>query len=246
MTVDMHEWRFRQELARVEPFVDTGARDALVWKQGFPAWRAIFTEMLLWGHSTGYRLFSFEEFFRRCKVAYTEKGTRRDDFKPYFEPPLLDGTRHRFGVWYESGMAETHLYACLVEAIEDKTRKGVVLYDPRADWKLKADTIVILSGKSAIVSSYFGDEELRPVVEMKRDAVEQVRKINTAESSHWKNEELKRMAKFEIARTPTNSWTVNGVRLFSLPSVNQLLARLYENADVSEGFTFPIEIHPRK
>lgn len=59
MTVDMHEWRFRQELARVEPFAETGARDQRVWKQGFPAWRAIFTEMLLWGHSTGYRLFSF-------------------------------------------------------------------------------------------------------------------------------------------------------------------------------------------
>lgn len=73
-------------------------------------------------------------------------------------------------------MAETHLYTCLVEAIEDKTRKGVVLYDPRADWKLKADTIVILSGQSVIVSSYFGNEELRPVVEMERDAVEQCAK----------------------------------------------------------------------
>ncbi len=78
MSVDMHEWRFRQELGKLPPFIPKDLRDPRVWpskgsKKGeFPAWRALFSSQCLFSHSTGYRLFSYESFFEYCRRAYTE------------------------------------------------------------------------------------------------------------------------------------------------------------------------------
>ena len=63
MSVDMFERRFRIELEKLPLFVPDDNRDGAVWKVDFPAWRALFSSLCLYGHSTGYRLPSFEEFF---------------------------------------------------------------------------------------------------------------------------------------------------------------------------------------
>jgi hypothetical protein len=244
MSVDMFERRFRKELEKLPLFVQNDQRDFRVWPKigskvaEFPAWHALFSSMCLFGHSTGYRLFSYEQFFRYCLHAYAERHPECERFTPYFEGDLLAGMRQRIGVWYESGMAEAYLYACLVEAIEDKAKAGVVLYDPRADWKLKADVIVIINKQPMRVSAYVGEYGDRPGIEARREDIERLRKLNTSESSQWGNAELESMPLFEIARTETEMLVVNGVRLFSMNSVNDLLRQLYKQTGVSNGWLF--------
>lgn len=243
MSVDMYERRFRQELARLPKFIQNDQRDPRVWpsrgsKEGeFPAWRALFSSLCLYGHSTGYRLFSFDDFFKYCERAYVNKHPDSERFSRYFQGGLLQGMRQRAGVWYESGMAETYLYVCLVEAVEDRCKCGVVLYDPRADWKLKADVIVVINKIPMRVSAYVGDRGDRPCIEARREEIELMRKQNTLESSHWHNAELESMPLFEIVRTDTDMQVVNGVRLFSLNSINELLKSLYQKAAV-KGWLF--------
>lgn len=233
MSVDMFERRFRRELEKLPLFTPNDERDPRVWRADFPAWRALFTAMCLFGHSTGYRLPSFDEFYRYCEHAYAKRHPDRSRFAPFFEGELLPGMRQRASAWYESGMAETYLYACLVETIEDTKKIGVVLYDPRADWKLKADVIVILNNRPLRVSAFFGEQSDRPGVEARRDGIERERKKNTMESAHWGNAELAAMPVFEIARTETEMQVINGVRLFSITAINRLLAAIYQAAGVS-------------
>jgi hypothetical protein len=183
---------------------------------------------------------SFESFYGYCKGAYThEQNPNRLRFGKYFEEDLLPGMRQRVSAWYESGMTEMHLHACLVEAIEDKSKCGLVLYDPRADWKLKADVIVAIKKQTLRISAYAGDSSDRPQVESRRDAMERDRKKNTSESAHWENEELARMPLFEIAKTSkADAQIVNGLRLFSLSAVNQLLESIYLQSGVKNGYFF--------
>ena len=243
MSIDMFERRFRQELGKLPPFEPNDERDPRVWKEGFSAWRALFSSLCLYGHSTGYRLPSFDEFFRYCKRAYTnDRNPEKTRYAKYFEDDLLPGMRQRASVWYESGMAEMHLYACLVEAIEDKSKCGVVLYDPRADWKLKADVIVIVNQQALRVSAFVGDTSERPAVEARRDVVERRRKRNTSESAHWGNAELEAMPTFEIAKmTDADIQTVNGVRLFSLSAVNRLLDKIHAATGARGDYRFPLK-----
>lgn len=239
MSVDMFERRFRRELEKLPRFEPNDARDPRVWDVGFPAWHALFSAMCLFGHSTGYRLPSFDEFFHYCRHAYTVKHPERSKYAHYFEGDLLPGMLQRTSAWYESGMAETYLYACLAEAIEDRAKSGLVLYDPRADWKLKADLIVIARQRPVRVSAFFGDQSDRPALELRRDAVELERKKNTRESAHWNNAELAAMPVFAISRTREDLQEVNGVRLFSLAAINRLLEEIYL-ATGAEEWLFPV------
>lgn len=238
MSVDMFEYRFRQELSAVDKFHPNDTRDPRVWpRRGshegeFPAWRALFTALCLHRHSTGYRLPSYEDFFNFCKDSYTKHHPQNQRFIRYFEGELLPGMRQRIGVWYESGIAETYLYACLAEAIEDRANVGIVLYDPRADWKLKADIVVHINGKTMRVSAYIGHSEDRSDLESERDVIEHERKKNTSESAHWDNRALREMPPFEIAITESDVQVVNGCRLFSIAAINDLLDRLYDHASV--------------
>ncbi|NBJ10925.1 hypothetical protein [Microvirga arsenatis] len=238
MSVDMYEERFREELEKLPRFVPDDSRVSLVWNHKIPAWRALFTSLCLYGHSMGYRLPSFEDFFRYCESAYTKRHPNSNYYSRFFEDPLLAGMRQRISAWYESGMAEAYLYACLVEAVEDKSKAGLVLYDPRADWKLKADMIVIINHRPLRVSAFFSERSERPNIEARRDKVERIRKINTTESSHWNNRELSAMQPFEIARADTDLQVVNGVRLFSLAAINSLFESLYKEARI-DGWLFP-------
>jgi len=245
MTVDLFEARFRQELNKVATFSPNDKRDPRVWpKSGsdegkFPAWRALFSSMCFFGHSTGYRLFSFDEFYRYCKHAYTERNPKRELFRRYFSGELEAGMRQRVGVWYESGMVETYLYACLIEAIEDKAKIGVVIYDSRVDWKLKTDMVAIINKHPMRISAYVGEQRARPSIERHRDNLERRSKRNTSESAHWHNAELESLPLFEIARTGDDMQVINGVRVFSLNAINELLGKLYAHAGV-KGWTYPL------
>ncbi|MFF3566892.1 hypothetical protein ACFYXQ_03825 [Nocardia jiangxiensis] len=238
MTVDMFEYRFREELNKLEQFHPNDTRDPRVWpRRGshegeFSAWRALFSALCLHRHSTGYRLPSYEEFFNFCESAYTKYHPKASRFEPYFRGVLLPGMRQRVGVWYESGIAETYLYVCLAEAIEDRAKVGVVLYDPRADWKLKADTVVLVNGQATRVSAYLGHSEDRPQLEAERDVIEHERKMKTSESAHWGNTYLQGMPVFEIAITESDVQIVNGCRLFSIGAVNDLLNKIYQRGEV--------------
>lgn len=242
MSVDMFETRFREELRKLPAFVSIGQRDQRVWNEGFPAWHALFTSLCLYGHSTGYRLPSFQDFFSYCQAAYTQRHPKKAEYTKYFEGEFLPGMQQRVSVWYEAGMIETHLYASLVEAVEDKSKTGVVLYDPRADWKLKADMIVLMKSKAMRVSAFTGDEAERASVEAQRDTVERIRKRNTSESAHWNNAELEAMPTFRIAQKGSADFRMtNGIHLYSLSAINRLLENLYSEAGISSGFVFKLD-----
>ncbi|WP_155696880.1 hypothetical protein [Burkholderia stagnalis] len=226
MSVDMHVHRVVQEISALPKFDrNQFIYDKRVWAVGFPAWRALFTSHCLHGHCTGYKLPSFESFFKYCARAYCHEN-HKGKYDKFFKDDLLAGMRQRISVWYESGMAETHLYAYLVDVFEDKRNDGLVLYDPRADWKLKSDMIVITNGRPISVSAFSGEIENRPEIERARSEVERERKRNTLDSSHWDNIELARMIKFEISMTADDHQEINGLRLFSDNSINALINKI--------------------
>jgi hypothetical protein len=245
VSVDMFEYRFRQEVRKLPPFEPNDERDPRVWRADFPAWRALFTSLCLFGHSTGYRLPSFEQFFRYCEQAYCLKHPQSERFALFFDNDLRAGMRQRISAWYEAGMAEAYLYACLSEAIEDRAKNGLVLYDPRADWKLKADIIAVVNDVPIRVSAFFGLSDDRPMVEARRDSVERWRKRNTTMSSHWGNGQLDRMPVLSISRTDRDQQVVNGLRLFSLRSVNALLSAVFA-AVGTNGWYFEMPVRPEE
>jgi hypothetical protein len=242
MSVDMYERRFREELMKLEPFVPNDTRDQRVWNAEFPAWRALFTSLCLWGHSTGYRLPSFDQFADYCEKAYCKAHPITTRFSRFFEGDLRSGMMQRIGAWYESGMAETYLYVCLVEAIEDKLKRGIVMYDPRADWKLKADVVVLMRGHALRVNSFVGAVADRPQIEENRASVERVRKVNTMESAHWGNKELEGLPELMISRIDSDCQTVNGVRLFSITAINRLLGEIYRHCGVTDQHFFDVRL----
>jgi|GEM_PF-5711708 len=226
MSVDMHVHRVLQEIEALPRFErDTFRRDRRVWAAGFPAWRALFSSHCLYGHCIGYKLPGYEKFFELCRRAYLHRN-HRDSYTRYFQGDLLQGMRHRVAVWYESGMAETHLYASLVDAFEDERKSGLVVYDPRVDWKLKTDMIVITRGQPTLISAFYGNLDNRPSLEKVREETEHERKRNTADSAHWGNVELASMRKCQIGLSADNHQEVNGIRLFSPTAIEQLITQV--------------------
>ncbi|MDP9479665.1 MAG: hypothetical protein M3R38_29055, partial [Actinomycetota bacterium] len=183
MLVDMHEFKFVSELEKLDRFAPGGDLDAEVRRVDFPAWRALFTSLVLWCHSTGYRLPSYDQFFAHCRKAYTHPR-HKGRFDRWFEPPRESRTVNRVKLWYESGMAETHLYACLVDAFEDQLKEGVVLYDARADWKLKWDVAVLTRGARVRVDAFWGEADDREAVGARRDVVERERRDKNPNGPH--------------------------------------------------------------
>lgn len=233
----MLEDRFRAELRRLPPFRPTEARDQRVWNEGFSAWRAIFTSLCLYEHAN-YGLPSFEMFFKTCRRAYTVLHKDRERLQCYFEGELLPGMRERAARWYESGLSETYLYVCLAQALEDHMKAGVVLYDARADWKLKADLLVLANGRRILVESFWGDKDARGALVGRRDAVDRVRKQNTSVSTQKGNRELAGLPKFQASMTAADCQRINGVPLFSVATVNDLLNGIYQEAGLGAGYLF--------
>lgn len=237
MSADMHEYKLLLQLRALPAFTPAGAIDPTARKVPFSAWRAVFTSLVLWGHSTGYRLPSYDDFARRCKNAYTHEA-HAHRFDDWFQGDASKLVEQRLRFWYESGIAETYLYACLVDAFEDVLHDGIVLYDPRADWKLKCDIAVVTRDAHVIVDSYWGERADRVQIKTAREAVERERKTNTAASSHWGNRELERWSVIDVTRSPRDCQVVNGIRLFSIPTVNEALAAIYDLAAYEQGERF--------
>jgi hypothetical protein len=228
MTVDMHEGKFRKLLNELPAFERPGSFDVRVRQIDFPAWRAIFSSLLLKGHSTGYRLPSANQFCDTCVLWYTDKHQPKD-FTKWFTDPWAEQTRNRLLGWYESGMAETYMYVCLIDIFEDLLRDGIVLYDPRADWKLKADAVVIRDTQCFRVSCFTGTADNRGRIETKREADERERKKNTIQSSHLGNTLLPNLQEIRLAVTDSDHQVVNGLRLMSITAFNeQVLTPIYD------------------
>jgi len=257
LAVDMHEWKFISRLRDTRlAFTHTDiAVSPEVRMIEFPAWRALFTSLLLWGHSTGYRLPTFDEFYRRCREGYTQATARSDDshvrrinnLRPWFdgdEERRIEGqyepqVKERFRGFYESGMAETYLYVCLVDAFEDALNEGVVFYDTRHDWKLKGDVTAVVREKVFLVSLFRGAIEDRAAVEAFRDRVERIRKANTMNSAHWNNQELRRWTKLQLGITDANCQIVNGVQLPAHDEIHAVIDAICDTVGIMERVRFP-------
>ena len=245
MSVDMHEYKFIMQLERLPPFEPGGGIDRETREIDFPAWRAVFSSMILWGHSTGYRLLDFESFFVWCERTYlnSSHGSR---FQRWFSPPYVERTKQRIKFWYESGMAETYLYACLVDVFEDILKEGVVIYDPRLDWKQKWDAAVVTRSHKFYINAMWGGEGDRKKIEERRDEVERQRKQFASGSAHWDNKERERWTALMIGRSDADCQTVNGVRLFSIASINALLKKIYDCGGYEKQFFFPESARKRQ
>lgn len=141
----MHEAKFRRQLAALQALPPPSERPVTRRARAidFPAWRSIFSSLLLYGHARNYALPSVDAFVRACQHNYTHDCHQGRYDRFFADDELGREVRHRLIGWYEAGMAETYLYVCLVDAIEDVQRSGLVLYDSRVDWKLKADAVVL-------------------------------------------------------------------------------------------------------
>jgi hypothetical protein len=240
MGIDMYEHRFREEIQKLPPFVLNEAIDQRVWKARLPAWRPLFSSLLEYGHSTGYRLFSFDDFLRYVEGAWTVAHRERESFIPWFRDDLREPMIRRIGIWYLSGLTEQQVYLALAEALEDNsTRNGLVFYDTRHDIKHKCDALVICRNQIFRLNVYWGEPRSRILTERLRNAVEQERKTNAGMSSHWLNQQTAEIQTIDFyARSARDLIDVNGVRLFSRPALNGLLAQIYDLAGVPTGFMF--------
>lgn len=112
MAVDMHEGKVLRALRALPRFEPAGEVTQEIRGIDFPAWRALFSSQLLWGHSTGYRLPSYLQFADYCRKAYTH-AAHGGRFERWFEEANRSRLEQRLRFWYESGLAETYLYASL-------------------------------------------------------------------------------------------------------------------------------------
>ncbi len=247
MGIDMYEHRFREEIGKLPPFILNPAVDHRVWKAKLPAWRPLFSSLLHFGHSTGYRLFSQDDFARYVERAWTVVHKERDTYLPWFQGDLREPMLRRIGVWYLSGMTEQQVYLALAEALEDNSeRNGLVFYDTRHDIKHKCDTLIICRNRIFRVNVYWGDPASRTLTENLRQAVEEERKTKAGVSSHWHNRQTAEIQTLDFyARSNRDLVDVNGVRLFSRSALNSLLERIYDLADVPTGFMFDEPVFQR-
>jgi hypothetical protein len=237
MPVDMHEFKFILSLEKTGHYEPSAGFDHAVGKIDFPAWRALFTSALLWGHSTKYRLPTFSEFFSICQKSYKHKR-HEGRFDKWFEPENVGGTTERIKFFYESGMAETYLYVCLVDAFEDILKNGMVMYDPRFDWKQKWDAAVIVGAYKFGVDAFLGSATGRKRIKERREVVERERKHDNMMSTHLNNVERNEWVELQISLSDDYQ-LVNGIKLFSIAKINALLHEIYEISQLDQRFFFP-------
>lgn len=237
MSVDMFVRKFRTRLAELPPYHEQGAYDERVMHAPIPAMRAAFSASCLYSHNIGYQLPTFDRFRQMYCDALQETPEYSRKFARYFQGTTPNpGLVYRLSVAYESGICEEYLNVCLVEAIEDRLKCGVVLYDPRADWKLKVDSFILCCGKTFVVNSYWGDVSARREIERRRDESELRTKVNTSVSSQWGNVELGTFIRIDVTRDETSSEHLNGFRLFSPSAIDEVLTSVFDASGVpSEG-----------
>lgn len=236
MAVDMFVTRFIAELNVLYPnaaeFVKTGHYDPAIQTASLPAERPLFAGLCLWNHTAGYHLPSFTQFTGSYARALKRHASYENKFRRYFEvkPNEPDiprpGLLWRLSQWYDDGMAHEYLGCALAEAYEDREKLAIVTSDPRVDFKLKADFIVIHENKSVVISCAYGQEQDRAAIERRREAQERDAKQNTAVSSHWGNKTLQAIPKLSVFRSENNCKAYKGFTLFSDESVNDLFCRI--------------------
>jgi hypothetical protein len=101
------------------------------------------------------------------------------------------------------------------------------LFDARADWKFKANFIVLRctgSGSSAVRINVYGrtDDE-RTQVEQEREGQERQMKANTSTSAHWRNETYHNLPAVNISKAGGNVIVKQNFRLFSPEAMEQLM-----------------------
>ncbi|MEF2278537.1 hypothetical protein V3W47_09490 [Deinococcus sp. YIM 134068] len=241
MSVDMNVFRFRQELQRLPTFVPLGRYDQMVQRASIPAWRAVFTSVVLMRHVAGYSLPGLD-LFVRC---YAKNFQHHEAFrrkKPDLYARLMTdegwptpGLLRRLSSLYETGMTEIYVYAVLAQAVEDKLQRGLVLYDARVDWKGKCDVVVLSGGRALRIDTHYDPGKPRGQIERMRDETEQETKVNTHVSSHWNNTELKAMRQLCVVRSAADHEKLCGFTLFSRTALDGLLTQVYDELRVPLG-----------
>lgn len=247
MGIDMFEHRFREEIEKLPPFTLSPAHDRRVWDAKLPAWRPLFSALLHLGHSTGYRLASFDQFYRYVETSWTRSYVGPDQYDQWFTGEFREPMKRRIGIWYLSGMAEQQVYLALAEALEDRGAKnGLVFYDTRHDIKHKYDAFIVCCGRTFAINIYWGEPKSRRLTEQLRHRVELDRKANTGESSHWFNRQAAESMKIAFyARAPSDLIEVNGIPLFSRSALNGLLTQIYDECEIVDGYLFPLARNQR-
>lgn len=230
--IDLFPWRFIDEIRKLPLFAQP--TEELDRSKGLPAYRPVFSALLLYNFTENYKLFPCSVFEAQLKKAYA--GHKRSaELLPLFE---TEAFKARIKAWYQSFMMETFIYLCLVEAIEDKSHEGLVFYDTRHDFKMKYDAAVLIRGMMFTVNAFRGSSASRASTEERRDVAEREAKINTSESAHWENVERQRVGRIAYGVTDEDCIDVNGILLPSAKSINGLLYDIYHGAALVDKARF--------
>lgn len=114
------------------------------------------------------------------------------------------------------------MYVCLVDAFEDILKNGLVMYDPRLDWKQKWDATVIVGAYKFGVDAFLGALSGRKGIKERRESVERGRKHDNMVSTHLDNAERDEWIELQISLSD-DPQIVNGIKLFSITRINALL-----------------------
>ena len=242
MSVDMLVPRFFREIERLHPceeqgFERQGRWDRTIANCPVPPYRAVFTAGLLFGHAAGYRLPSFKQFIATYGRAIRDNGKYPiGDKARLFQDPATcreptSGFLHRMCGWYMDGMAHTHLYATLVQAYEDQRQLGAVASDPRMDWKLKTDLVVMSASKLVRLNINFGNEELVG----DRAAREAGTKARAMASHVTGNPFHDRTHMVEVVRDAEHTEPFRGLRFFTPACLDEVITEVDKALDVSAG-----------
>jgi len=229
LSIDMVPARFFNELKALPPFVRVGTFDRRISKAPLPPKQAFLPGLFLFGHARGYRLptwESFRDYYLRAIKQHKSYNTKfAQNFEANGEPK--QGLLWRMSGWYEDSMAHAFLYSVLVLAYEDIDQSAFVLYDARADWKFKADFIILRhtgsDAKAVRINVYGQTDDERTQVELERDCQERQMKVNTSTSAHWGNETYRTLPVANISKAVGDVIVTQNFRLFSPESMEQLM-----------------------
>ena len=233
MPTDMVPARFYDELNKLQPFCQIGRYDSHIATAPLPPKQALLPGLFLYCHARGYHLPSWEEF----RLLYIDAVEQHFNFQTKFSrnfdigadgtPTPKPGLLFRMSGWYEDSIAHAFLYSVLVLAYEDIEQSSFVLFDARADWKFKADFVLIQCGietKAVRISIAGQNEDNRARVEEDRDRQEREMKTNNSESSQWHNVTYDKLPLVTITKSRGAVITKNNFRLFSPEAMEQLMA----------------------
>jgi hypothetical protein len=244
MPVDITEDKFRRLVKNMDGF---GSYDYSTYtgrRTGFPAWRSNFATVLGNCHCRDYRLPTFDEFVKQCKDSYTDPVHKGKWWVELFRDDRIEEMMPWLRMNYESGMSETYVYVCLTDILEDVLDIGLVMYDPRIDWKQKFDCVVTIDPHKFGIDAHYEHGNRRDL-EAARAESEKKRKKNRSWSSHFNNKERLTYTRLEIERSEDDTQEINGLHLFSINSINRLLREIYDITGIVDRAYFPIDIDKR-